>query len=217
MALEFPVLTLNHEIGSRYEYDLFEDENLDYLTLDGYQFNRGYAQLSQAITKALSFKFNFNYNMKTYELTNTLDNNSFGYQAAIGWQIIKNLDMDIGFRYTTRDFLNSGTKDLEGMSPGLELRFTPVKLLHLGFNYNLFRENYLGSPGDYLGNRFNIWYEHRIIPQVNIRLRYRIKNRDFDNNSPQRSDSFKHSFAATVKIDLNKSKVIKLSVENNDE
>lgn len=217
IALELPVITLNNEFGNRYEYDLFDDENLDFLILDGYKFNRGYVQLSEAIAKSLSFKFNFNYNLKTYEQSTNLDNNSYAYQAAIVWEIVKNLDLDVGFRYTTRDFISDNTKRLEGLSPGLELRFTPIKYLHLGLNYNVFKENYFGAPSDYLGNRFNVWYEHRIIPQINLRLRYHIENRDFANNSPQRQDSFKHSFSATMKIDLNKSGTAKLSAENVDE
>jgi hypothetical protein len=203
-GVELPVVTLNHEIGSRYEYDFTEDENPDYIVLDGYNFNKGYAQVNQGITKALAFKFNFSYNLKNYELSTNLDNNSFYYASSFGWEIVKNLDLDLGFKWVSREYRFDGSKNLEGMSPFLEVTYSPVKLLHFGANYNLVRENYLGGPSDYFGNRFNLWYEHRIIPLVNLRLKYHFENRDFDSNSSQRVDAFRHSISATVKIDLNK-------------
>jgi hypothetical protein len=164
-ALELPIITLNHEIGQRYQYDLFDEEiNQDYLSFDAYNFNSGYAQVQQAITKALAFKVRFDYNIKDFEGTNTLQNNAYVYQAGLGWEIIKNLDLDCGFRYTTREYQYANVKDIEGLSPRMEIRYSPIKLMHLGANYSLVRENYINRErGDNWGNRVNVWYDHRSI------------------------------------------------------
>jgi len=58
-AFNIPVLTLNHEIGSRYEIDTFEEDNLDYISYGSYTFTKGYTQINETISKALYFKFKF--------------------------------------------------------------------------------------------------------------------------------------------------------------
>lgn len=204
IAMDIPVLTLNHEIGTRYEYALFEDQDLDYIIPDGYTFNKGYAHVSEAITKNLSFGLNFDYSLRNYDLSTNLNNNSFTYLGSFKWEIIKNLNLDLGFKWESRDYTKDGSRNIEGFAPLLELGFSPKKLLHFGLDYSLLRKNALSYDGDYFGNRFNLWYEHRIIPQMDLRLRYHIENRDYDANSAKYSDSYKHSFMATVKIDLNK-------------
>lgn len=204
MAVDIPILTLNHEIGTRYQYAIFEDEDIDYLIPDGYNFNKGYVHVSEDISKSLSFGLNFDYSLRNYDLSTNLNNNSFMYLGSFKWEIIKNLDLGLGFKWETRTYTKDGSRDIEGFSPLLNLGFSPKKLFHLGLDYNLLRKNALSYDGDYFGNRFNIWYEQRIIPQMDIRLRYHFENRDYDANSAKYSDSYKHSLMATVKIDLNK-------------
>jgi hypothetical protein len=219
-AMQLPVITLNHEIGQRYQYDLFDEEVYqDYMSFDAYNFNSGYAQVQQAITKAMAFKVRFDYNIKDFEGTNTLQNNAYVYQAGFGWEIIKNLDLDCGFRYTTRQYEFADVKDIEGLSPRLEVRYSPIRLMHLGANYSLVRENYINRErGDNWGNRVNVWYEQRIVPPVNLRLRGRIENRNFDVDPDARTkDSFKYSFAATLRIDLNKTGSKKMYIEESED
>lgn len=203
-AAKLPVITANYEAGTRFEYDLYEDEDYDYLTFDSYSFDKGYVQVSEALSKVLKFKFKWHYNLKSFEHSTNLDNNSYSYTGSLGWEIIENLKVNLGFRWNYRNYLLGDSKDLEGMAPRLEVRYTPIKYLHVGFNYSLFQYNYIANDGDYIGNRANVWYEQRIIPQINFRMRYRIENRDYAVGTALRSDSFKHSFAATVKIDLNR-------------
>ena len=114
------------------------------------------------------------------------------------------MKLNLGFKFNTKHYLLDNTKDLEGMYPNIELRYNPIKYLHFGVKYSFLSTDYLYSDGDYIGNRASLWYEQRIVPQINFRVRYRIENRDYKIETSQRSDSFKHSFSATVKIDLNR-------------
>lgn len=203
-AYNIPILTLNHEVGTRYEIENFEEEDFDYLTYDGYTFNKGYSQIQENFTKALAFKFKFYYNIKNYDHATNLNNKAFTYYPYFSLKIVKNMKLNLGFKFGTKHYLLDTTKDLEGLYPNIEFRYNPIKYLHLGFRYGLMSTTYLRNDGDYVGNRGSLWYEQRIVPQVNFRMRYRIENRDYRVETSQRKDSFKHSFAATIKIDLNK-------------
>lgn len=218
-AQRLPVLTLNYETGARYQYDLLEEEEQDLLIFDSYNFNAGYIQILQPITKPLNFKFKFNYNLKNYDsASNVLENDTFVYQTGVDWQIIKNLKMELSFKYIKKTYDFASEKSIEGLSPFIEIRYSPVKFMHIGGNYNIIHENYINKErGDNIRNRINLWFEDRIIPKMNLRLRYRLENRDFIINPDKKTkDSFKHSFAATLKIDLNKNSSDKLKIEEEE-
>jgi len=203
-AYNIPILALNHEVGTRYEIENFEEEDFDYLIYDGYTFNKGYAQVYENFNKALAFKFKFYYNIKNYDHATNFDNHAFSYYPYFSIKLVKNMKLNLGVKFGTKHYLLDTTKDLEGLYPNIELRYNPIKYMHLGVRYGFLSTTYLDNDGDYAGNRGSLWYEQRIVPQVNFRMRYRIENRDYQVETSQRKDSFKHSFSATVKIDLNK-------------
>lgn len=206
-----PVITLRHESGQRYQYDLLgEDDDLfaswDEITFDGYTFHAGYGQVQQAILKGLEFKARFDYNLKNYDTaSNRLENDAYAQQVWLTWEIVRNLKVSGQFRHTYRTYPYATEKDSEGFSPRVEVRWSPARLLHLGANYSLVREDYLRrANGDNWYHRANLWYEHRVLPPLHIRLRYRFEHRDFDvNPSANIRDSFRHAFSATARLDLN--------------
>ena len=114
------------------------------------------------------------------------------------------MKLNLGFKFNTKHYLLDNSKESEGMYTNIEIRYNPIKYLHLGIKYSLLSTDYQSTDGDYTCNRASPWYEQRIIPNINFRMRYRIENRDYKIETLQRSDSFKYPFSATVKIDLNK-------------
>ncbi len=205
-SANIPVLTINHETGTRYEYDPSENEDNDLQTYDSYQFNKGYAQFDEDLNKNLKLKYQIFYSFKNYELSTNLDNATYTHKLGFGWKINKQLDMDFGFNFADRNFPQADLKNNHAYAPMLGISFDPTKKIKLGLTYNFIAQDYDIVLGNYLGNRGALVYEHKIIPEVNLRLKYKIENRNFEVTSAQRQDSFKQSFSATVKIDLNKSK-----------
>ena len=203
-GFNIPILTLNHEVGSRYAIETFEEDDLAYIAYDGYTFNKGYAQINETISRVLAFKFKFYYNLKNYDTTTNWNNKTFYYYPYFSWTLIKGMKLNLGFKWNTKNYVFGNSKNFEALLPGAEIRYNPIKYLHLGLKYSFISADYIHGDGDYTGNRGSIWYEQRLIPQINLRVRYRIENRDYKIETSQRQDSFKHSFAATMKIDLNK-------------